>query len=218
MKRIILSTLALSVVAFTAYVFFEPAAAAAADDVFSVSLTVTSEISITDSSSGAITMLPAMNMTQQNASGSSTITVKTNDHSGYTLSFKESAPNGLTANAGANYFTDMATSTPTAYTEQSASVMKWGFSAFGGDVLTTWNVGGAATACGSTANADFFTSDTALRWAGLYTTATTTNNRSSQTPSAGVTTVLCVVAEYGDSIYAPNGSYTASLTATATLN
>lgn len=174
-----------------------------------VTLTVTEEISL--SASTSIALSPNITMTQQSSVGFGTWTVKTNNSIGYTLKFNTATGSALVS--GSNYFTDVSTTTPTTW-NTSAGVYQWGYSAYGTDVATsTW---GNAGACGTAAVGGL---STTMNYAGFATStgaAPTVATRSTTTPSAGIATTLCIAAEEGDNVYAPDGAYSAIITGTAT--
>lgn len=184
--------------------------AATATTTTSVTLTVTEEISL--SASTSIALSPNITMTQQSSVGFGTWTVKTNSQAGYTLEFTTIQANALQS-AQSEYFTDVSTTTPTTWSV-GASEYLWGYSAYGTDVATsTW---GDAVSCGTAAVGGLTTS---LNYAGFASTtaaAPTVASKSSETTPSGVATTLCIAAEEGDSIYAPDGSYSATVTGTAT--
>ena len=175
----------------------------------SVTLTVDEQISLTPPAS--IALSPNIDTTQQSSVGSGSWTVKTNANGGYTLKFTTSGANALTN--GTSTFTDLSTTTPTAWSEAGASSYVWGYSAYGDDVATsTW---GDGVICGTT-TADVLLTD--LNYAGFATATTTTTAAASSaaaTTPSGTATTLCIAAEEGDNIYAPAGAYAATVTGTA---
>lgn len=198
---------------FGGYAMIEPTqlTAASSATTTSVTLTVDEQISLTPPAS--IALSPNIDMTQQSSVGSGSWTVKTNANGGYTLKFTSSGANALT-NGSSGSFTDLSTTTPTAWSEASAGSYVWGYSAYGSHVATsTW---GDAVVCGTAATDALSTS---LNYAGFATATTTVpavaSYGAATTPS-GTATTLCIAAEEGDNIYAPSGSYTATVTGTAT--
>jgi len=202
----------------------------ATDDVV-VTLDVTSGIAITPGDD--VTMLPNIGVTANSSIGTSSWNVKTNAIDGYTLAVK-----ALTAPAlksGSNSFDDYTealgtcsdvskttratceavsaiwTPTPETWSVGSGDI-EFGYSAYGTDV-TTMGIWGTGTSCGSAG-----TPTATLNYAGF-----TTNNNTISTGTMtdlsvnplGVTTTICFAAEQKD-IYAPSGTYTATITATAT--
>jgi len=197
---------------FSGYALIEPTQLTAASDTAtsSVTLTVNEEISL--SVSGATALSPNISVTQDTSVGSSTWTVITNSTGGYALEFTTASTNALTN--GSDTFTDVTTTTPIAWAEVADSYI-WGYSAYGDDVATsTW---GDDTACG-TAGASALT--TSLNYAGFVTTVASTTNAAlsatDPTSQTGTETVLCIAAEQGANVFAPNGAYTATVTGTAT--
>ncbi len=178
------------------------------DDVI-VTQTVTSGISITD---GSDINLTALSTTQNSAVGSSTWNVKTNNQAGYTLTVQASAAPALVDSGTSESFTD--------YTEASSGVpetwsvsnaYEFGFSAYGTHVPTgTW---GTDSDCLDTANVPSAT----LNWEGFDgTNPIQIASSAAETTTAGVDSVICV-ATGQDTVFAPSGTYQATITATATV-
>ncbi|MFA6437589.1 MAG: hypothetical protein WC242_05250 [Candidatus Paceibacterota bacterium] len=197
---------------FGSYAIIEPTrlTAVSSATTTSVTLTVDEQISLTPPAS--IALSPNIDTTQQSSVGSGSWTVKTNANGGYTLKFTTSGANALT-NGGSGSFTDISTTTPITWSEADAGSYVWGYSAYGNDVATsTW---GNAVSCG-TAAVDV--ASTSLNYAGFATTTGATQAAASSgtvTTPSGTATTLCIAAEQGDSIYAPTGVYTATVTGTA---
>ncbi len=181
-------------------------------------LTVTGEMTLTAPSditlgSGTITM------TQDDVFGTgSAWNVKTSNATGYKLTFETDQANCM--DSGADQFADYSeasTGTPDAWSVDAANY-EFGFSVCGADVSNSgksWGTDSTAADCtcgtGSTPSSD-------LSWLGFTgTTAITVATSASETGESGIDTTLCVGAEQGDSVYAPNGSYTADITGTATV-
>ena len=196
---------------FGGYALLEPIQlkAASTTATTSVSLTVGEEITLTAPAS--IALSPNITMTQQSSVGSGVWTVKTNNAGGYTLEFTTSATNALTT--GSASFTDISTTSPAAWSVSADSYI-WGYSGYGTDIATsTW---GDATACGTAAAGGLSTSLNYAGFASTTTVAPTIASKNTATGSSGATTTLCIAAEEGDSVYAPDGSYSAVVTGTAT--
>jgi len=135
-------------------------------------------------------------------------TVKTDNPAGYVLTFKTDQANSM--DSGTDQFTDYteaSTGTPDSWSVDAANY-EFGFSAYGDDVATAkW---GDNTSCGSGS-----TPDGTLKWMGFTgITAITIATSSSRTTTSGTDTTLCVGAEQGINVFAPDGNYTASITAT----
>lgn len=173
-----------------------------------VTLTVDSGISISDGA--AVTMAPNISITANGSIGSSSWTVITNDVDGYNLVVGASTTPALVSgvNSFANY-TEAVAGTPEAWVVASGA-KEFGYSAYGTDTSTvTW---GAAASCGAAG----VPSGTQL-YVGFVGTATKNiATKATVTPSAGIATTICFAAEQ-DTIFAPSGTYTATITGTATV-
>jgi len=210
MKKILSSAFIVSFIATLGYIYFEPEVIGAAEQGadIDVTLTVTSEITLT--SPGNIGMSPNITMTQNTSVGTgSSWTVKTNNYNGYALTLKSDEAPALksAADTFADY-TEATANTPETWSVSSAA--EFGFSVFGADSPTaTW---GSDTDCIAGAGVP----SAALKWQGFKgVTAITVATKNSETSTSGSTTTLCVGAEQ-NGIYAPSGSYTADVTGTAT--
>jgi len=214
MIKILNTFLLISLVFSIGYVYFEPEIIAAADDTkkIDVTLSVTSEITLT--SPGNIAMSRAITMTTRTATGGDGVSwlVKTNNQAGYKLELKGDRANIMYDGGTTEYFTD--------YTEATANVpetwsvtsdYEFGFSVFGTDTPTaTWGTDIDCT--GASAHIP----STTLKYQGFKSvTAIQVATRDSQTDPDGIDTVMCVAAEQ-QGVYAPSGSYTANITGTAT--
>jgi hypothetical protein len=192
------------------YVSYEPGlvqAIAPATANVVVTLEVDTGISITvDSATKKMSTM--LGVSTNIAVGTTTFTVATNDPNGYTLGL--SASTNPAMKAGSLIIADYATTTmPTLWSVTSGDA-RFGYSVFGTDVNTsTWGTGsfcnGAATS----------TVPTLLKYYGFYTNATTTASRAATTTPAGVVTTVCYAAQQNGT-YIAGGTYTATITGTAT--
>jgi len=178
-------------------------AVTATDDVL-VTLDVTTGIAITPGAD--VTMLPSIGISNDSAIGSSAWTVKTNAAAGYTLAVKANTTPALTS--GLNSFADYhAGTTPATWSVSNAK--EFGYSAYGTDT-TPMGIWGTGASCGvggiPTAT---------LNYAGFTTSDNNIATRASVTDSNGIMTTICFAAEQ-NVVYAPSGTYTATITATAT--
>ncbi|MDP3093695.1 MAG: hypothetical protein Q8N16_02930 [bacterium] len=169
-----------------------------------ISLTVpASNLSLSDMSLS--TVVPVTN-----ASGGAAWNIKTDNPGGYTLTLKTDKTSTLCTAGDVECFTDyseVTSGTPETW-NVNESQYQFGFSAFGNDVSTaTWGTGSSCTSP-SANNLKYrgFTSTTVIQIA-------SSNARTD--PSSGTDTSFCVAAEQKN-VYAPNGSYTADITGTAT--
>jgi hypothetical protein len=180
--------------------------AATASDPVVVTLTVDSGITIT--SPADVTMAPNMGVAANGSIGSATWNVKTNHATGYTLAVKASASPALVS--GGNSFADYTETTPSTPEVWSVAsgAKEFGYSAYGTDTsTTTWGTSASCGAAGVPAAAQ--------KYVGFETTDNTISTRNTVTLTTGVDTTVCFAAEQ-DTVYAPSGVYTATITATAT--
>ena len=188
------------------YPIIETATAATATDNVIVTLDVTTGITISDGLD--VTMAPNIGVASDGSIGSSSWIVKTNAVNGYTLAVKASASPALVS--GPNSFADYTEGTlgvPEAWSI-SAGTKEFGYSAYGTDTATaTW---GTAASCGAGGIPDVL-----QKYVGFQTSDKTIATRATVTPTSGITTTICFAAAQ-NAIYAPSGTYTATITATAT--
>lgn len=214
MKKLTFKKIAsLSTVSFLIISMFlvavEPSQAQAVTDVVLVNQTVTSGISI--SSPADITMT-ALTTSQNTAVGSATWTVTTNNAAGYSLTlFAGAAPAMVRSGGGGNIvdYTPAVAETPETWSVSSAS--EFGYSARGTDVPTgTWG-----TDADCIAGADV--PSTTLKWRDFDLTGSADQiaTSASQTSTSGTASTMCVATEQAG-IFAASGTYTATITATAT--
>lgn len=207
-RRIFILTLVVALGLFQIYSLFEfqiTKAATAADTVV-VTLQVDAGISIT--SPADTTMSTNLGVSTNIAVATTTWNVKTNNALGYVLTVAASTNPAM--KSGANYVNDYATtSMPSLWTVASGDA-RFGFSALGTDVNTsTWGTGTYCNGAGTS------TVSTTLKYYGFYTAATSTATRAATTTPAGVDTTICYAVQQNNT-YIPSGTYTATITATAT--
>jgi hypothetical protein len=188
------------------YLWAEPTFAIQDDDEVIVTLNVETGITISDGAD--VTMSPSLGITSDTSIGETSWIVKTNNISGYNLDVKASTAPAL-ANATDSFadYTEAVLGTPETWSVGSGDY-EFGFSAYGDDVSdATW---GAGVGCGTSSTI----STNNLNYLGFKTTDKTIATRNSVTPNTGVQTNVCFAAEQKD-VYAPSGTYTATITATA---
>lgn len=188
--------------------FIEPAVlrAQSADDSIVVTQSVTSGISITSPSDINLT---ALSTTKNSAVGSATWTVTTNNQAGYTLNVEASSAPALVDSGTSESFADYSSATPETWSVSSA--YEFGFSGYGDHVPdVTW---GDDTDC--IAGADV--PSAGLNWRGFDgTTDIEIASATSETGTSGTASTLCVATEQ-NGVFAPSGTYQATITATATV-
>lgn len=222
MKQIILLSIVLSIAVAAIFINFEPELITAATNVqatSTVTLTVDSELTMTGPA--AITMSPNITMTQDTSVGTATMVVATNDTDGYTLNLRATNSPAMrsTADPTVDFFDDYSEGaylTPESWAE-NANEYEFGYSVFGTDtdnVNTPHWDNDSEVSCGSP-DAAAMTSN--LNWLSASTTQVLAASRTATTTQAGVTTTLCVGAEQGSNVFAPSGTYEATLEATAVV-
>ncbi len=210
MKKII-KVLSLSLVAgllvFSSFAGLEPqlGLAASASDSVVVTQGVTSGISI--DSPADVTMNP-LSTTQNTSVGTTTWTVITNNQAGYTLSVKAdytSRTAALKDTSSGEQFSDFGTSTPATWSVTNDYM--FGFAPFGNDTTGY----GTGSLCESANDVP----STSLNYVGFYSADRQIASSTSETSTSGTATTVCYAAEQ-NGVWAPSGTYTATITATAT--
>jgi len=199
------------------YVIFEPVITKAVADSAVVSLSVTSEITISSPDDTSLTpSIPGVTGNAGSpATASLTWTVMTNNSTGFNMKLKSSSNPSLQLD-GSNTFSDYTNASPLNYTwgSPSSSAAWFGFTvepATAADTVAAFLDNGSDT-CGTGAVNG---ADTC--WGGLATTDTDVINRSSATGSSGEAEVVKFRAE-SNAKFLNSGSYTATITATAAMN
>lgn len=208
MKKVIASSVISLLFVQMIYLVVEPTIATAltAADTVIVTLTVDSGITIT--APGDVTMAPNIGVVTNGSIGSVVWNVKTNHATGYTLGVKSSSTPALVSggNSFADY-TEAVNGTPEVWSVASGA-KEFGYSAYGTDTPTaTWGTSVSCGAAGVPAGAQ--------KYAGFELTDLTVATRNTITTPAGIDTTVCFAAEQNN-IYANSGTYTATVTATAT--
>jgi hypothetical protein len=206
-------TLIMALLMSGVYAAFEPEAVNAVttvSDTVLVNLTVDSSISIT--SPADATMSPNIDVSNNSSIASTAWNVKTNDPDGYTLSIKNAstAPALKNLSGGANFadYTEAVPGTPETWSVDSGT-FQFGYSAYGTDVNTTTY--GTGASCGSSG-----TPLVTLKYRHASTTNVVAATRSATTTTTGVDTNVCWAAGQ-NGVFAPAGTYQATITATATV-
>ncbi|MEK7645456.1 MAG: hypothetical protein AAB391_04045 [Patescibacteria group bacterium] len=203
-----------SLLALALFPAIEPSflVAATATDEVVVTLNVGAGISIT--SPADATMSTTIGISTTKAIATTTWNVKTNNAAGYTLALKSatsSTPAMKQDSDNTKVIADntAGVTTPALWGSMGANTAEFGYSGYGTDVTTATY--GSDSSCGATS-----TPSTALKYTSLRTTDRTLASRSSTTTAAGVDTVACYAVEQGSNFFIASGTYTATVTATAT--
>jgi hypothetical protein len=208
LKKAFVTSLALILIVSAAGMYLEPSvsSAAVATDSVIVTLNVVSGITIT--SPADTPMSTSLGVSTNTAIATTTWNVKTNNNLGYTLVVTSSTFPAMKASP-TQFVNDFpSTSTPALWSTLGTGGW-FGYSGYGTDVSTgTWGTG---SSCGATS-----TPSGTLKYAGFSsTTANAIATRSATTTTAGVDTTICYAVEQ-KSVYIDSGTYTATITATAT--
>jgi hypothetical protein len=200
-------------------IIFEPVIAKAIEDQFTVSQTITGEISFLTPASNVTMSGSLTGLTGGTSNGQTQVVVLTNDSSGYTMTIKASSSPAMQGDSQGGTISD--------YTSASASIPDYAFSVptgyeFGYTVSASTTsdlaqkfLDNGSNAC-NTGSAD--TSGSTSCWYGLSTTATSTVVRATETVASGATTTVFfrVTINSGSSI--PEDTYTATSTLTVVTN
>ncbi len=212
------TALVFSSLVFAFYPVLEPIITTAVTDDVLVSLSITSEITISAPSN--VTLSSISGMTGGSSTSSAIAwTVITNDTAGYSLTLKKDTL--LRSGAGGTDkeladYTEAVSGTPDySWGSVGAGNEEFGFAPSSGDdfVQTFKNNGASCDQSGGSITDE-------KCWLDIPTTPTTESiaSKSSATGSSGSATAIKVKAEVGASNYLEEGTYTSTLTATAVTN
>lgn len=202
------ATVIASLILTISYMSLEPeiVVAATVSDQVIVTLNVTAGIAITDAPNTS--MSTNLGISTNTAVATSTWNVKTNNNLGYALAVHASTLPAMQASSTA-VIPDYQTGAPNTWSVASGN-FAFGYSAFGTDVPTgTW---GSGTTCSGVATS---TINTNLRYRGFTTVDFTVATHNSTTTPAGIDSNVCYAVEQNNA-YIQSGTYTATITATAT--
>lgn len=203
---------------FSAFLFFEPTLGRAIEDQFTITQTITSEISFSTTASDVTMNSSIGGLTGGVSNGTTTVVVLTNDSAGYTMTIKASSSPAMQGNSQGGTISD--------YTSSSASIPDFSYSVpssaeFGYSVSasTTADLAQKFLDNGSTCNTGSSdTSGAASCWFGLSTTATSTILRTSETSASGSTSSIYFKLTVNSGTALPEDTYVATTTLTATTN
>jgi hypothetical protein len=214
---IAISAIVLVVFSFT---ILEPALGLAVTDDFTVTQTITSEISFVASTTDVVMDTPIQSLTGGTSNGTTTVVIRTNDNDGYNLTIHFSSTTAMSRNGGGGVIEDYVATTTPDFTYNSAQIFgQLAYRVTGAqaaDVDPTFRDNGT-TLCGTGSN-----NTAGACWMGPETAANQEMiiNRASSTPGSGSTTTInfrvSVPANPTPTI--PDGIYTATSTLTALTN
>ena len=212
MKKTLSIFLALSIIFSGSYIFFEPRLMSAAYDEFTVSQSVTGEISL--SNCGNINMSPAIaGLTGGVGTGTTTCAVTTSDTAGYTMSLSASTSPALKASTYtfADY-TVAAGNVPDYTWSIGASASEFGYTVEGSQTIVQAKFLDNGSACntgtGQNAYKCWLNASTTNATIGYYANEITTST----------TTTIGFKAEVTSGRNQEEGSYTATIGITAVTN
>ncbi|HLP44267.1 MAG TPA: hypothetical protein VK145_03250 [Candidatus Nanoarchaeia archaeon] len=201
------------------FTLVEPGLSFAIEDQFTISQTVTSEISFATTATD-VTMSPSLGgITGGTSNGTTTVVVLTNDSSGYTMTIKAStspAMDGETTTGTIADYTPVAAGVPD-FTYSVPSSAEFGYTVLASttsDLAQKFKDDGASTC--NTGSAD--TSGAASCWYGLSTVATSTIFRTTATSASGSTSSVVFKLTINSGSFVPEDTYKATTTLTATTN
>jgi len=215
MKQIISLVAIISLLAMGSYMLFEPGMIKAAEDTTDVSLTVTTEITLTCDATSTLT--GTINaISGGSATGNFSCAVKTPDSSGWNLTVKKNQTLQRSGGGVNKEFTDYTENTPLdyAWTAPGAGAETFGFNLRAGteDAVAKYTDNGTTTCGSGTVSNDHC-------WTKFPTTPTAEKVSSSASPTAsgGDAVNFGLKAEAGGSNFLEPGAYTNTITATATV-
>lgn len=216
MKKILILSIAGGALLLSIPIIFEPEVvkSATATGDAAVTLTVTEGISLTVPSTNLAMDQPG-NMsttvsTVTNAAAGASWNVKTNSQDGWKLEFNTATSDCLYASATGERFTDYTEAsegTPDAWSVTNA--YEFGLNAEGTYITGGTAKWGAGTDCAT---------QTSKKYMGFNsTTVINVGTNSAETNQAGENIIMCVAAQQ-ETVWAPSGSYSCTVTGTATSN
>ncbi|MES2314373.1 MAG: hypothetical protein V4524_00335 [Patescibacteria group bacterium] len=194
---------------------------------FTISQTVTSEISFATPAAN-VTMSPSLGgITGGTSNGQTQVVVTTNNSTGYNMTLTASSSVGMIGNASSSNSIPAYTPTVNLVPDYSfttpSNAARFGYSVAASstaDNVTLFKNNGS-NACNTGASTNSATSNVTINcWLNASTTAITIINRSLQTPASGATSTVYfrVNITSNPSPVIPNDTYVATSTLTATTN
>ncbi len=211
LQKVLGISLATTLTVAVVFMYLEPSlvgASSSASDGVVISLQVDTGISI--SSPADTYMSTSLGVVANTAIATTTWNVKTNNSLGYSLTLAASTNPAMQVSPSQS-INDFATTTaPELWSTIPNGRAEFGYSAYGTDVSTgTYGTGSSCSAATSTPS-------TSLKYRGFTTSASPTiATRNATTTTSGIDTVVCYAVEQ-KGVYVASGTYTATITATAT--
>ncbi len=198
----------------------EPAITRAIEDQFTITQTITSEISFVTTTNDVVMSGSIAGLTGGVAYGSTTVRIFTNDNAGFTATIKASSSPAMQGNSQGGSIAD--------YTPAVAGIPDYAYSVPTGEEFG-FTVSGSSTsymaqkfldnasnACNFSGGSD--TGSSATCWMGLSTVATSTLVSSTFTAASGATSTFVFRTTVNSGSSLPEDTYVATTTITATTN
>ena len=201
---------------------FEPVVVAADTDVFTVRQQITAELSFATSANNITMDSTIAGLTGGNANGTTTVAVRTNSSTGYTMTIQFASSSAMEEEAGPAYIPNYAPvvgGTP----DYNFATMGTGQAGFAYSIYAVTSASDAATKFRNNGSACNISTGSTLGKCWYNATDATTPvqiiNRSSETPITGATTTVAFQVGVGTnpSPILPSGFYTATTTLTAVV-
>jgi len=209
-----------TVVTLISFIVLEPVVSHAIDDDFTVSQTITGEISFSTPAND-VTMSPAIaSLTGGTSNGTSTVVVTTNNSTGYNMTIAFASATAMYRNSGGGEIDNYAPAAPVTpdFTFDTGEAFgQFGYSVVGdsaAEVDPTFQDNGTDTCATGSSNTQ------GACWFAPSTTAETIINRSNATLATGATTSVKfrVYVPANPSPTIPTGTYVATATLSAVTN
>lgn len=220
-RQAIAASFFLTVTLALAFVVIEPTLSRAIEDQFTVTQTITSEISFLTNANNVTMSGSIAGVTGGTSYGTTTVVVSTNDSSGYTMTIKASSSPAMQANSQGGSISDYSPSTAGvpdyAFSAAGAGAHKFGFSVSASttaDLAQKFKDNGSNTC--NTGSSD--TNGSGSCWMGLSTTATSTILTSGETTASGSTSSVYFIVSVGSNSGLAEDTYVATATLTAVTN
>jgi hypothetical protein len=218
-KDLFAASFLVTFVASVGFVALEPAISSAVEDQFTITQTITSEISFLTGGTDITMNGSIAGITGGTSTGGTQVVVYTNDTSGYTMTIKASSSPAMQGISAAGSIAD--------YTPAAPGIPDYTFSVPTGDEFA-YTISASTTAdlaqkfkdngsntC-NTGSAD--TTGFTTCWYGLSTTATSTIVRSTQTAASGSTSTIYFQLKVNPNSSLAEDTYRATTTLTAVTN
>ncbi len=199
------------------YPGYEATIARAIEDQFTITQTITSEISFLTASNDVTMVGSIAGLTGGTSYGTSTHVVKTNDAAGFTETIKASSSPAMQGNTQGGTIAD--------YTPAAPGIPDFAFSVPTGEEFsysvsasTTGDLAAKFKDNGTTCNTGALDTSVSSCWYGLSTVATSTMLRTSPTSNSGATSSIYFIVKVNSGSALPEDTYTATTTITATTN